>query len=59
MRLRWQSEAGAKYRVNRSVDLLNWEKLGQLYNGTGGELQYNEGFEAGRNGMFYSIELVP
>jgi hypothetical protein len=59
VRLRWQSEAGAKYRVNRSVDLLNWEKLGQLYNGTGGELQYNEGFESGRNGMFYTIEFVP
>jgi hypothetical protein len=41
------------------VDLLNWEKLGQLYNGTGGELLYNEGFEAGRNGMFYTIEFVP
>lgn len=59
VRLRWQSEAGAKYRVNRSVDLLNWEKLGQLYKGTGEELQYNEGFEAGRNRMFYSIEFVP
>jgi hypothetical protein len=57
--LRWQSDEEESYRIRRSVDLKNWETVGQLYNGTGGELLYHESFEVSPNVMFYSIELAP
>ncbi len=56
-RLEWSGEEGARYRVDRSDDLMRWEEVGTATCRAGVAAWVDAGSAAGRR--FYRVVLVP
>jgi hypothetical protein len=53
--IRWSSESGVQYQIQKSTDLASWEDIGMPITGNGIEMQWAEPFEG--DSVFYRLVL--